>query len=100
MDRYRSDGSSSLKRYGQRLNRCSGVRPVALATKGNHRIVSREEDLTRASGGVSSVYSPPDCFPTKNAPPQGDSGQGCPWIRSFLLTAKVEGLLKGVSVKA
>src|SRR5258707_149542 len=66
MDRYRSDGPSSLKRYGQRLNRCSGVRPVSLAIQGNRRIVSREEDLTRASGGVSSV-------PTKNAPPQGVS---------------------------
>src|SRR5258708_11287957 len=89
MDRYRSDGPSSLKRYGQRLNRCSGVRPVSLAIQGNRRIVSREEDLTRASGGVSSV-------PTKNVPPQGDCGQGCPCRRSFLPTPKGEGILKGI----
>src|SRR5260221_5228325 len=100
MDRYRSDGPSSLKRYGQRLNRCSGVRPVSLANKGNHRIVSREEDLTRAIGGVSSVYSPPDCFPTKNAPPQGVSRARMP-PHTFIPpeAAKAEGLLKGVLAK-
>jgi hypothetical protein len=50
MDRYRSDGPSSLKRYGQRLNRCSGVRLVPLARHQETIAELSEEDLTRASG--------------------------------------------------
>jgi hypothetical protein len=37
MDRHRWSSPSSSKRCGQQLNRCSGVRPVLLASKGNRR---------------------------------------------------------------